>query len=543
MTESQHYSSYFPLSLKEHDIRAGYRTKPFMIQRPAILLITSGTLKVVLDGSTHPLKMGSSVILRTNGTLQLINDTDHSVRLHYLHYHCVQLMIAKTSIMPSSEAHGRIHSLHNLHSQHQIQHSSGVTLHHLLTPLEQSFKEEGEKGKLRRQLHFLELLLHLQAQHQMQGLTAEDTLQQTIDYLEDNFAKPIALSELPILAGMTPSSYCRAFKKLTGMTPGHYLTRIRMLRAKELMGEGQVTLRDIAQCVGYQDELYFSRVFKKTEGLSPSAYMKRKDRKIAVVSSYLLQDHLLALGIQPIAAPAYPKYYHTSSGFPSYLHDRLQGTLPLPAERPLSSSTVMRLSPDTIIKTQSLHMPNDRQWKTNPHTIFIHPSARWEQYLRELAGLVHREQAAGRIIERVETLEEEAKVKLLPVTSRGSWVIIRLLPGDCRLYGCKEHALADLIYTGLGFQPDPRVKHGFYRSYAFEDIVQLDPEQILILWSEQDEVQQAYQDERWLKLQAVRNNRVFIPESREWDPWGPIGREYMIHELVAYFVGLPSVTR
>lgn len=530
MIQGQRYSSYIPLSLKNHEYQAGYRTRPFTIHRPAILFVISGTATIMLDDTAYKLHSGCSILLRPFSTFRLLNDSSRTVRLQYLHYQPLRHGKFQDSLQSSAILEGI------LQEQHPVQTSSAVTLHTLLTPLEQAFKEHGERGELRRQLHFLELLLHLQAQHQIQGLSMSDTLQHTIDYMEENFAKPIALSELPVLAGMTPSSYCRAFKKLTGITPGNYLTRIRLLRAKELMSEGKTTLREIAQCVGYQDELYFSRVFKKTEGMSPSAYMKRKDRRIAVVSSYLLQDHLLALGIQPIAAPAYPTYFHTPSGFPSYLHDRLQGTAALPAERPLNFSDVVRLAPDMIIKTESLINPNDRQWKTSPHTIFIHPSACWEQYLREIAGRVSKEQTADRIIERMARVEEEARMQLAPITSRGTWIIIRLLPGDCRLYGRKEHALTDLIYQRLGFQPDARIQHGFYQSLAFEDVLQLNPEQILIMWSETQEIVQAYKDERWLSLQAVRNNRVFIPDSREWDPWGPIGREVMIQEMVHYFV-------
>ncbi len=58
--------------------------------------------------------------------------------------------------------------------------------------------------------------------------------------------------------------------------------------------------------------------------------MKRAQKRIAIISQLLLQDHLLSLGIQPVAAPAYPTEF--SHGLPSYLCRGLEGTLLLNAE-------------------------------------------------------------------------------------------------------------------------------------------------------------------------------------------------------------------
>jgi AraC-like DNA-binding protein len=76
------------------------------------------------------------------------------------------------------------------------------------------------------------------------------------------------------MAGLTPNSYCRAFKKATGLTPSRYLTRLRMNRAKQLLMMPELSLKEIATHVGFQDELYFSRVFKNVEGVSPTIFMK-----------------------------------------------------------------------------------------------------------------------------------------------------------------------------------------------------------------------------------------------------------------------------
>ncbi|SFJ23151.1 AraC-like ligand binding domain-containing protein [Paenibacillus sp. UNC496MF] len=72
--------------------------------------------------------------------------------------------------------------------------------------------------------------------------------------------------------GMTPK-YARAlFKQATGLSWTQYLTRQRMERAKELLRQGGLSVGEIAQRCGYEDLHYFSRLFKKLEGLPPRAY-------------------------------------------------------------------------------------------------------------------------------------------------------------------------------------------------------------------------------------------------------------------------------
>ncbi|QHT62343.1 response regulator [Paenibacillus lycopersici] len=71
-------------------------------------------------------------------------------------------------------------------------------------------------------------------------------------------------------------SYLRAvFKKEIGMTVTDYITHVRMNRAKELIGEGNRKLSDIAEAIGYSDGSYFSKSFKKFFGWSPSEYENR----------------------------------------------------------------------------------------------------------------------------------------------------------------------------------------------------------------------------------------------------------------------------
>jgi two-component system response regulator YesN len=75
------------------------------------------------------------------------------------------------------------------------------------------------------------------------------------------------------------ASYLRKiFKKEAGMPASDYLTYVRMKKAKELLGEGEMKLSVVSEQVGYSDANYFSKSFKKHFGVTPTEYEQRKRR-------------------------------------------------------------------------------------------------------------------------------------------------------------------------------------------------------------------------------------------------------------------------
>ena len=92
----------------------------------------------------------------------------------------------------------------------------------------------------------------------------------SINYLHSNYHKNITIAELAKLCGLCVSRYITVFKNLTGLTPKDYLIKFRLQKAKELMKDTNLSLKQISSIVGFEDQLYFSRVFKKHEGVCPS---------------------------------------------------------------------------------------------------------------------------------------------------------------------------------------------------------------------------------------------------------------------------------
>jgi two-component system response regulator YesN len=100
-------------------------------------------------------------------------------------------------------------------------------------------------------------------------------VEKAMDYLRKNFGKAVSLDETARFAGVHPQYLSRMFSQEKGESFVDYLTRLRVSKAKELLKAGQ-NVKETAAEVGYADANYFSRLFKKWEGLSPGDYAQGK---------------------------------------------------------------------------------------------------------------------------------------------------------------------------------------------------------------------------------------------------------------------------
>lgn len=99
-------------------------------------------------------------------------------------------------------------------------------------------------------------------------------LEPVLAYLQQHLTDPeIDISCLADLAGVSQVYLRRVFKKQQGVSPAGFLIRQRLQLAQELLLSGeQLTVSQVAAMAGYRDALYFSRLFKRQLGLSPSEY-------------------------------------------------------------------------------------------------------------------------------------------------------------------------------------------------------------------------------------------------------------------------------
>jgi len=105
-----------------------------------------------------------------------------------------------------------------------------------------------------------------------------DIIRKTREFIRANYKKKIKLIDVSKAIYLSPYYLSHIFKKETGTTLLEYLTKVRIEEAKRLLESTPWNTTRISFEVGYSDQSYFCKVFKKSEGISPSDYKKRMKR-------------------------------------------------------------------------------------------------------------------------------------------------------------------------------------------------------------------------------------------------------------------------
>lgn len=100
-------------------------------------------------------------------------------------------------------------------------------------------------------------------------------VQKAIKFIHDNMESEISLGNIADHVGINTSYLIRMFKAELEVTPLQYLTALRMERAKELLLDPKLTVKQISDQLGYSDIRSFVRFFKKAEGCTPNEYREK----------------------------------------------------------------------------------------------------------------------------------------------------------------------------------------------------------------------------------------------------------------------------
>jgi AraC-like DNA-binding protein len=94
--------------------------------------------------------------------------------------------------------------------------------------------------------------------------------------MKQHLNQTLKLDALSAVASLARSQYTALFKQQTGYAPIDYFIRLKMHRACQLLDTTQSSVKVIAASLGYEDPLYFSRVFRTVNETSPQAYRQKR---------------------------------------------------------------------------------------------------------------------------------------------------------------------------------------------------------------------------------------------------------------------------
>lgn len=99
-----------------------------------------------------------------------------------------------------------------------------------------------------------------------------DLVTSIVSFMNENYMQNISLDKIAKNMYLSPVYISRIFKEETGESPINYLIKVRLSRAKELLEEGRLPIKSVAESVGYGDAYYFSKLYKKHFGCPPSVH-------------------------------------------------------------------------------------------------------------------------------------------------------------------------------------------------------------------------------------------------------------------------------
>ncbi|MGX1930756.1 AraC family transcriptional regulator [Flagellimonas sp. 2504JD4-2] len=103
-----------------------------------------------------------------------------------------------------------------------------------------------------------------------------DRLEEIFEYVNSNYSKNISVTDISAQLGYTANSFCRFFKKMTHRRFIDFVNEYRIEKAVEAFNENNTMITGVMYNSGFNDASYFTKQFKKYQGVTPSSYLKSK---------------------------------------------------------------------------------------------------------------------------------------------------------------------------------------------------------------------------------------------------------------------------
>lgn len=147
----------------------------------------------------------------------------------------------------------------------------------LLALMDKEFTDEKEGFIQAVHGFFIALVAFLSRECVSAGGKASEQLigfAEAVAYMENNFRRNISLKELADMAFYSPRHFARVFKQNYFFTPAEYLLNLRIKQASRLLKDESKSMVQVAEESGFSDSNYFSRVFRKKTGQTPSEFRR-----------------------------------------------------------------------------------------------------------------------------------------------------------------------------------------------------------------------------------------------------------------------------
>ena len=233
--------------------RLGSHTAP----SSGIIFPLRGKARMTFDGVPYEMEPGNFFHAGPNMTLNKEVLGDSQWEFVIIHYQ-----------IPDSEKHTFPHAL----SHFELNPGYNLRINDMLQNLCQTCALPGSLQALRTKSLFFnvidEVLTRSRTRRQESG---QELIIEAMEYMDSHYMEPLTIPKMAGQYGLGSKQFAYLFHKHTKISPNEYLITQRMSRAKELLCTTPFSVTEISDCVGYSDPYYFSKLFKKHTGVSPTA--------------------------------------------------------------------------------------------------------------------------------------------------------------------------------------------------------------------------------------------------------------------------------
>ncbi|MEX0775948.1 MAG: AraC family transcriptional regulator [Phycisphaeraceae bacterium] len=244
----------------------GYTLPPRIVQDWNFIHVPRGRAMWVIDGQEHPLERGRLAVVPPHV-------------LHRGYSLSKKLTLLSIHVEPTLPGGQDVFAL--LTPPRSLPVASRSRLERYLRGARVEWERLGAEPAVCRsyqagwaRLIVLELLLRQSPDEHRDSAAVDPLLRRVLEILQERVAQDLDLAELARLVGYSPQHLNRLFRKALGVTPLQHHRRLKLERAAHLLAHGGLTIRAAGAAVGFPDAFYFSRVFHKEMGLSPSDYRR-----------------------------------------------------------------------------------------------------------------------------------------------------------------------------------------------------------------------------------------------------------------------------
>jgi len=126
--------------------------------------------------------------------------------------------------------------------------------------------------------HLMGLILRHKEEFYHGEADTRERMAKSIEFMKGHLQEPLNVATLASLVRLSRSHYTTMFRRVTGYAPLSYLNHLRMQRAVQLLNTTDLSIKRISDQLGFSDQFYFSRAFRKMHNHSPSEHRRRYTR-------------------------------------------------------------------------------------------------------------------------------------------------------------------------------------------------------------------------------------------------------------------------